>query len=106
MNKSTICLSNNPEFHSRTKHIHIRYHYVRDTIEQYSIKIEYISTEDNISDILTKGLPKIKHYKIIELIGLQKVEKSSHTNHLTIKSKSDVSISKMSSETYYFRITN
>ena len=70
-NKSTICLSNNPEYHSRTKHIDIRHHYVRDTIEQYSKKIEYISTE-NISDILTKGLPRIKHYKIIELIGLKK----------------------------------
>ena len=81
-NKSTLFLSNNPEFHSRTKHIDIRYHYVRDTIESIIkiiiIKIDYISTEENISDILTKGLPKIKHYQIIELIGFKK-KKSVHS---------------------------
>ena len=72
-NKSTICLSNNPEFHSRTKHIDIRFHYVRETIDTHSITIEHIPTENNLADILTKGLPRIKHYKLIDSIGIREI---------------------------------
>ena len=52
-NNSTICLANNPEFHHRTKHIDIRYHFIREAIESNGITVTYISTEKNISDILT-----------------------------------------------------
>jgi hypothetical protein len=98
-NKSTICLTNNPEFHSRTKHIDIRFHYVRETIETYSITIDHITTEKNIADLFTKGLPRIKHHTLIEMIGLKQLSKSVESNNLiktvnlTLKSKSDSSIS-------------
>ena len=69
-NKSTIYLSKNPEFHSRTKHIDIRHHYIRETINNNSIKIIYISTDEMPADILTKALPKIKHDKCLKLLGI------------------------------------
>ena len=74
-NNSTICLANNPEFHTRTKHIDIRYHYIRETIINDSISVVHVPTEENIADILTKGLDKLKHYKLIEMMGLKKIGK-------------------------------
>ncbi len=70
-NKSTICLTKNPEFHSRSKHIDIRYHFIKEKIKEKKINIEYISTEDMLADIFTKAVPRIKHYKAIELLSLK-----------------------------------
>ena len=55
-NTSTINLSKNPVNHSRTKHIDIRYHFLRDNIEKGIINLEHISTENQIADIFTKPL--------------------------------------------------
>jgi hypothetical protein len=56
-------LSKNPEFHARTKHIDIRYHFIRNAIEEHRIEILHVPTEDMPSDIFTKALPKVKHKK-------------------------------------------
>ncbi len=97
-NKSTICLANNPEFHTRTKHIDIRYHYIRETIINNSIAIVHIPTVENISDVLTKGLDRLKHFKLIEMMGLKKIGKTftpTHSINLISKSKSDTSANQM-----------
>ncbi|GJX98615.1 copia protein [Tanacetum coccineum] len=57
-NKGAIDLSKNPVQHSRTKHIEIRYHFLRDNVQKGNISIEKISSEDNIADILTKPLKR------------------------------------------------
>ncbi|GJX06497.1 hypothetical protein Tco_0194429 [Tanacetum coccineum] len=57
-NKGAIDLSKNPVQHSRTKHIEIRHHFLRDNIQKGNISIEKVSSEDNISDILTKPLKR------------------------------------------------
>nr|GEU76770.1 copia protein [Tanacetum cinerariifolium] len=57
-NKGAIDLSKNPVQHSRTKHIEIRHHFLRDNVQKGNISIEKVSSEDNIADILTKP---IKH---------------------------------------------
>jgi hypothetical protein len=54
-NNSTICLANNSEFNTRTKHIDIRYHYIREAIVNNSISVVHVPTEENIADVLTKG---------------------------------------------------
>ena len=59
-NQSCIKLSMNLVFHDRSKHIEIPYHYVRDMVERRAIQLEYINTSDQITDILTKALPKVK----------------------------------------------
>ncbi|GKB48315.1 retrovirus-related pol polyprotein from transposon TNT 1-94 [Tanacetum coccineum] len=55
-NKGAIDLSKNPVQHSRTKHIEIRHHFLRDNVQKGHISIEKVSSVDNIADILTKPL--------------------------------------------------
>ncbi|GJU66207.1 hypothetical protein Tco_1252466 [Tanacetum coccineum] len=57
-NKGLIDLSKNPVQHSRTKHIEIRHHFLRDNVQKGNISIEKVSSEDNIADILTKPLKR------------------------------------------------
>ena len=55
-NKSAIDLSKNPEYHARTKHIDIQYHFVRDEIENRVFTLKYINTKAQLADALTKAL--------------------------------------------------
>ncbi|GJZ52350.1 hypothetical protein Tco_0606865 [Tanacetum coccineum] len=57
-NKGAIDLSKNPVQHSRTKHIEIRHHFLRDNVQKGTITIEKVTSEDNITDILTKPLKR------------------------------------------------
>ncbi|GKB40935.1 retrovirus-related pol polyprotein from transposon TNT 1-94 [Tanacetum coccineum] len=57
-NKGAIDLSKNPVLHSRTKHIEIRHHFLRDNVQKGNITIEKVNSEDNIADILTKPLKR------------------------------------------------
>ncbi|GKE81598.1 hypothetical protein Tco_1551598 [Tanacetum coccineum] len=55
-NKGAIDLSGNPVQHSRTKHIEIRHHFLRNNVQKGNISIEKVASGDNIADILTKPL--------------------------------------------------
>ncbi|RVW15001.1 Copia protein [Vitis vinifera] len=55
-NTSAINISKNPVLHSRTKHIDIRHHFIRDLVEDKVVSLEYVPTEGQIADILTKPL--------------------------------------------------
>ncbi|GKC45049.1 hypothetical protein Tco_1062771 [Tanacetum coccineum] len=57
-NKGVIDLSKNPLQHSRTKHIEIRHHFLRDNVQKGNISIEKVASEDNIADIFTKPLKR------------------------------------------------
>jgi len=59
-NQSCIKLSENPVFHDRSKHIDIRYHHLRDCVVKRIMMLQYISTEEQDADILTKALSKGK----------------------------------------------
>ena len=69
-NKSAIDLSENPTHHERTKHIDIAYHFIRDTVEQGDVKVVYITSKQQLADMLTKGVtkPLLEWFK--ETIGL------------------------------------
>ncbi len=59
-NKGAISLTENPEFHRKTKHIEVRWHWIREKVERKEIAISYISTKEMLADGLTKALsPKI-----------------------------------------------
>ncbi|CAG7821978.1 unnamed protein product, partial [Allacma fusca] len=60
-NQSTIKLAKNPELHSRTKHIDVRYHYTRTLVEAGEIQVEYTPTTSQKADGLTKALMKSKN---------------------------------------------
>lgn len=72
-NQSAAKLVRNPTFHSRTKHIDARYHYVREASENGLIEVRYLPTNNMIADILTKGLFRPKHLKFINEMGLDLV---------------------------------
>jgi hypothetical protein len=55
-NQGCLALAKNPVAHERTKHIDIRYHFIREQIEAKTIDVRYISTEDMWADLLTKGM--------------------------------------------------
>ena len=57
-NTSSINISKNPMMHEKTKHIAIKYHYVRELVEDKQVKMEYINSKEQIVDIFTKPLPK------------------------------------------------
>jgi len=59
-NQSGIRLLENPVFHDRTKHIDIRYHYIRDMVQRGAIRLHHIGTDEQVADILTKPLGKVK----------------------------------------------
>jgi hypothetical protein len=55
-NESAILMADNPIEHSRTKHIAIRYHFLRDYQQRVDIEIAYVSTKEQLTDIFTKPL--------------------------------------------------
>ena len=56
-NASAIALSANPVFHSRTKHIEVDYHYVREKVLRHDLCVRFVSSKDNLADMFTKPLP-------------------------------------------------
>jgi len=68
-NVSAINLAENPIFHQRSKHIDIRYHFLRDQIGKNMIKLEYDKSEDQIADIFTKPLKINAFIKLRDMLG-------------------------------------
>ena len=62
-NQGAIAMSLNPSHYSKTKHIHIRHHFIREKVEDNNIQVKYISTENMLADMLTKALPYHKFIK-------------------------------------------
>lgn len=58
-NQSAIDLANNPVFHGRSKHIDIRYHFIRECVEQGEVVIKHVRTEDQRADVLTKAMATV-----------------------------------------------
>lgn len=73
-NKSAIALSKNPVFHDRSKHIDTRYHFVRQCVEEEKIEIEFISSEHQLADILTKPLGRVRFLELRSKLGLIEVK--------------------------------
>ncbi|GAA0184814.1 transmembrane signal receptor [Lithospermum erythrorhizon] len=59
--QNAIHLCKNPSLHSRLKHIHLRYHWVREVLKEKVLQLEKVHTEDNGASMLTKVLPRSKH---------------------------------------------
>jgi hypothetical protein len=57
-NQSAIALMKNHVFHDRSKHIHARYHFIRQSVKDGEVHPKYICSEEQLADILTKALPK------------------------------------------------
>ena len=71
-NQSCIRLSENPVFHDRSKHIEIRYHFIRDYVKRGAVELQYISTDEQVADILMKSLGRGKHIHFRDKLGVVK----------------------------------
>lgn len=69
-NQSAISISGDDIYHARSKHIDIRYHFVRERITNKQISVRYKSTQDMLADVLTKGLHRPKHQTFSMAMGL------------------------------------
>ena len=70
-NKSAIAMSKNPVYHSRAKHIALKYHYIRDAVEENQVDIVYCNTEDQVADIFTKALARERFVYLRGLLGVK-----------------------------------
>jgi hypothetical protein len=69
-NQSCIKLSEDPVFHDRSKHIGMRYHYVRDIVQKNILSIQYVPTTKQTADILTKPLSLTKFVYFRDKLGV------------------------------------
>ena len=69
--QSAIALTRNPVFHGRSKHIHTRYHFIRECVENGVIEVEHVPGSQPKADILTKALGRIKFKEMRDLIGVK-----------------------------------
>lgn len=74
-NKSAIDLARNPVFHGRSKHIDVRYHFIRECVERGEIIIKHVRTEEQRADVLTKAMSTTKFEQMRSLLGIQKLQK-------------------------------
>ncbi|CAH9062481.1 unnamed protein product [Cuscuta epithymum] len=68
--QSALDLSKNSMYHSRTKHIDIRYHWIRETIDQQLLRLVKINTKENPSDMLTKVVTRDKLELCRDIVGM------------------------------------
>lgn len=73
-NMSAIALTLSTNFHSRTRHIEVAYHFIRHLVSSGWVVVQYVHTSSNLADILTKGLPKDRHHSLTHPLGLRKSE--------------------------------
>nr|GEY78922.1 putative ribonuclease H-like domain-containing protein [Tanacetum cinerariifolium] len=69
-NESTICIVKNPVFHSKTKHIEIRHHFIRDSNKKKLIQMIKIHTDQNVVDFLIKAFDVSRFQYMIAIIGM------------------------------------
>ena len=69
-NQSALHLCKNTVFHEITKHVDVRYHFIREKVADGLIKVEKIATENNLADMGTKALSLSKFKQCLELLKI------------------------------------
>ncbi|GJT61692.1 retrovirus-related pol polyprotein from transposon TNT 1-94 [Tanacetum coccineum] len=82
-NTSAIAISNNPVLHSRTKHIDIKYHFIRDHILNGDIELHFILTQYQLADIFTKPLDEPTFKRLIAKLGMLNIDSKPEASVLT-----------------------
>ena len=75
-NTKAINISKNLVMHTKIKHIAIKYHYVRELVQDKEVKMEYVNTKEKIVDIFTKALPKDAHEYLRAKLGVIPLSKA------------------------------
>ncbi|CAI7800288.1 unnamed protein product [Closterium sp. NIES-54] len=69
-NQSTIHLSQDPVYHTRTTHIELRHFFIRDLVQREQLNVEYVASDCNLADLFTKPLGKVPHHRLLGAMGL------------------------------------
>nr|GEX74954.1 retrovirus-related Pol polyprotein from transposon TNT 1-94 [Tanacetum cinerariifolium] len=79
--KSAIAISCNPVQHSRTKHIVVRYHFIKEHIEKGTIKLYFVKTDYQLADIFTKALPVDRFNYLVRRLGMRSLSPQELDRH-------------------------
>jgi hypothetical protein len=71
--KSALALARNLVFHERNKHINLRYHFIQNCLAEGTVSATYINTVDQLADILTKALGRVKFQELRARIGIVQI---------------------------------
>jgi hypothetical protein len=69
-NTSAINISKNSVMHSKTKHILIKYHFLREHVAEKNIRVEYVGTKEEVADVFTKPLPQESFEYLCQRLGV------------------------------------
>ncbi|GJV79204.1 retrovirus-related pol polyprotein from transposon TNT 1-94 [Tanacetum coccineum] len=69
--KATIAISCNPVQHSRTKHIDVRYHFIKEQVEKGIVELFFVGTEYQLADLFTKALPEYRFKYLVRRLGMR-----------------------------------
>ena len=70
-NQSAMAITWNPEFHECMKHIDVCYHYIQQVVDDETLSLVYTPTQEQVADVLTKGLAPASHIKFMCAMGIQ-----------------------------------
>ncbi len=70
-NQATVAMLKNQNVSNRSKHIDVRYFFLREHIESGSVSVDFVSTHSNVADLLTKALPVVKFSQHVRGMGMQ-----------------------------------
>jgi hypothetical protein len=72
-NMSVVALSKNPVLHGRSKHIKIKYYFIRECVDNGEVVLKSVGTADQLTDILTKPLARVRFQELRKKIGVMKI---------------------------------
>ena len=84
-NQDAIALSKDNKFHSRMKHIDLRYHFIREAVDEGKINVEYIPTAENVADVFMKALARPKFEVFVERLGLGGIKEGRKNKELRLE---------------------
>ena len=70
-NQSVIALTKNPVLHDRSKHIDVKFHFLRDCVNGGQIVIEFVETDRQLTDVLTKPLGRLRFTELKKMIVME-----------------------------------
>uniref|UniRef100_A0ACD5W6V2 Uncharacterized protein n=1 Tax=Avena sativa TaxID=4498 RepID=A0ACD5W6V2_AVESA len=76
-NMSAIALAKNPVHHDRSKHIDVKFHFIREAMEAGEVEIIHVGTQEQLADLLTKALGRVRFIELRQKLGVVKISKPS-----------------------------